>query len=164
MKLFTKSIFGGVAVAILCLAAITATARLGETDVEIAKRYGAVQRRIEAKTNTWKGAFLFKDYKIMVTFQTNRCVTEMLAPLHDRKFGMAEVSALREAIGGGGTWTERYSANQSERRWINPSNGVVAVLTMPSRGEQTLIVAPVSVLLGGGEERGKNETNRAEGF
>lgn len=148
----------------MCLVAITAVARLGETDAEISKRYGALQKRIEDGTNKWKGAYLFKDYKIMVSFETNRSVTEMLAPLNNRKFEPAEVTALRDAIGGAGAWTERYSANLSEKRWINPSNGVVAVLNTPSQGRQTLMVAPMSVLLEVGKDAIKNETNRVEGF
>lgn len=148
----------------MCLVAITAVARLGESDAEISKRYGAVQKRIDGGTNKWKGAYLFKDYKIMVTFETNRSVTEMLAPLNNRKFETAEVTSLRDAIGGTGGWAERYSANLSEKRWINTSNGVVAVLNTPSHGGQTLMVAPISVLLEVGEEAAKNETNRVEGF
>ena len=161
---YIKPTFCGVAIAIMCLVAVTAMARLGETDGEISKRYGALQKRIEDGTNKWKGAYLFKDYKIMVSFETNRSVTEMLAPLKYRKFEPAEVSALRDAIGGAGTWTERYNANQSEKRWINASNGAVAILNAPSQGEQTLIVAPMSVLLRAGEDAFKNATNRVEGF
>jgi hypothetical protein len=105
MNSFIKPISSGVAIAIMCLMAITAVARLGESDVEISKRYGAIQKRIDDSTNKWKGAYFFKDYKIMVSFETNRSVTEMLAPLNNRKFETAEVSALRDAIGGAGTWT-----------------------------------------------------------
>jgi hypothetical protein len=152
-----------VGLGLLSFAAI-AHARLGESNVEIAKRYGPVQSRTENGTNKWTGAYLFKDYLVMVTFETNTCVTEVVGPAEQRKFTRAEAEALRDAIGGAGNWKVMPNAKFTRTQWINSSNKVVAILDEPFGGSPTLVVSRLASMLEAGKESQKKEASKTDGF
>ena len=133
-----------VVILLLLCSAIAATARLGETSAEIAKRYGPIQKRHEgelAGTNTWAGLYKYKDYYVSVTFSNNLSVAEMVVPQESRPVERDEFEKLLKEIGGdAGAW----KADPSEGRdfFTNSVTKAVALYSsLPSKKRSLLVMS-----------------------
>lgn len=82
------------------LVAGSAEARLGESNEEIFKRYGAVTRRDAVNTNEWTGFYEFNGYNVAVTFSNNVSVVETFSPIIKRTVPADEIDRLKKLIGG----------------------------------------------------------------
>jgi hypothetical protein len=140
-------------------------ARLGESNAEIAKRYGAVQSREELGTNAWMASYLFKEYKIGVVYYTNVCVAEFVTPIEGRTFGDDERDALMKNIGGSGTWVKdgtkiEFLANS----WINTTTKARARGETKMFGGDTLTVMSQVYIDRQIAEQKEKEKSKADGF
>lgn len=127
------------AVSCLCLSAI---ARLGESNAEIFKRYGAVLNRIELNTNSWAGLYTFKEYNVKVIYLGNISVVECLSPIAKRKFEGIEAEALMSAITGKGKWIPNADNNFIKKNWTNSeAHAIASIDDALMGGTPSLIVA-----------------------
>lgn len=92
--------------AVLMICALSALARLGETNVDISKRYGPVTKREQKCTNEWSGFYQFNGYNIMVTFSNNISVLEAVSPILKRTMPADEIERLKKLIGGEEGWRD----------------------------------------------------------
>ena len=119
--------------AIILLLAIVccAQARLGESNVDIGKRYGAVQQRVQISTNEWKGTYKFKEYIVWVEFTNDISVCEVIVTNDPRKMDDAEVQSLIKSAGGdAGEWVRGdASLSKMSKVWINTETKVQASAT-----------------------------------
>jgi hypothetical protein len=147
-------------VAILLFTAGSAQARLGETNVDVAKRYEAVQSREQLSTNEWRGVFRFKEYKIIVEFSNNVSVAEFVYP--GRKFTEVESQALIESIGEG-----KWSKLPLLSEWINTDTKAAARVDRVAVGKDVLTVASRAYINKQAEqaaEQKRKEKAKADGF
>jgi hypothetical protein len=150
---------------IILLSAGAASARLGESPVEIMNRYGAVQNRSENGTNRWVGTYLFKEYGVVVYFQTNRCVAEVVQPIERRNLGDDEVKALMKNIGGNESWIKDESDFEFlAGTWFNTQSKAVARLERKIMGKDTLMVMTMEFVKQDAAAQKKKEKSKAEGF
>lgn len=130
-----------VLVVVAATLASIAQARLGETNVQIYHRYGAVRDRSEVATNIWVGTYLFKDYLVLVYFENNVSVAETVGPMKDRDFSGVERHELMDDIGGSTNWVADSAAfHFTSERWTTPDGRVLAFLNKRLSGSQTLTV------------------------
>lgn len=144
------------------LAGLTAQARLGETNVDVAKRYGPVLKRVEISTNEWSGIYSFKEYDVVVVYSNQVSIAEVINPKAKRAIGFDEAKALIESVGGPGKWTTLIGTV-----WVNDDTKARAqidfvndrsVLTVMTRGYFDASVAESKA-----REKAKLES-RVEGF
>jgi hypothetical protein len=151
-------------IVILVASALAAFARLGESNVQIKQRYGAVVSRTESGTNEWEAAYLFKEYKIMVIYYTNTCVAEVVTPIESRKFSDDERDALMKSIGGEGKWLKDSSSGFMNESWLNmDSKARAQVEDKFISGSQLTVVSPIFIDRASAEAK-KKEKEKAEGF
>ena len=103
---------------LLLLSTSHAFARIGESNVQIAQRYGAVQSREELAADKWAGNYLFKTYQVQVVFFTNICVSETITPISADKFDDDERKVLLDSIGGEG-WIKEPMKHMLRITWAN---------------------------------------------
>lgn len=156
-----------IALLLLVTCSTAALARLGETNVEIKARYGAVSKRTDTGTNTWSGAYTFKEYNIFVYFRSNRCECEYVYPIEARKFADAERDALINSIAGNDHWIRDHSASASASvsdLWRNKDTGAVAFVKNEAYKPSMLVVSSHDFALQAGTDQEKEEKSRAAGF
>jgi hypothetical protein len=148
---------------ILLASGLVALARLGESNIEIANRYGPVQKREEDGTNTWNAGYLFKEYIVVVSFKDNKSQCEMLRPISDRAFTESERDALIKNIGGDGDWM--VVANEPLfHSWVNSKTKAVAKETINLMQSSTLSVMTAEFAIKDSEASKQNEKSKANGF
>jgi hypothetical protein len=149
---------------IFLISAATAFARLGESNQQIMLRYGAVQDRTELGTNIWRGTYLFKEYNINCIFFTNTCVSEIVMPLENRKFGDDEREALMKSIGGDGTWIKDSDIEMFSDTWINTTTKARArVDDVILKASHLTVMSPAFIDWALAEQK-KKEQSKAAGF
>jgi hypothetical protein len=126
-----KTLISLTGIIVFCLSAF---ARLGETNQQIYKRYGAVVTRTEISTNEWTGYYEFENYSISVTFSNNISMSELVTPHYPdswvtRSFEDKERQTLFKKIGGNGEWKEvdLKDAESRTRMWTNQQCNATAV-------------------------------------
>jgi len=142
-----------------------ANARLGESNIQIAQRYGAVQSRKDISTNIWMGYYLFKEYNVGVIFYTNICVAELISPIENRSFGSDERDALMKSIGGEGTWIKADDSMEIlVDYWVNTTTKARArVETKFMQSASLIVMSPIYIERENAEQKAK-EKAKAKGF
>jgi uncharacterized DUF497 family protein len=140
-------------------------ARLGESNAEIFRRYGAVQDRTETGTNTWTGTYMFKEYIVIVYFRDNKSEAEALRPISSREFSDEERDAMMKSIGGDGDWILDDSTYEFlSKTWINSKNHSVAYVKDGIMKASTLIVASREYCQRMEAEKKTKDKKKADGF
>lgn len=149
--------------ALIVMATLFCRARLGETNAQIYDRYGAVQRRVDTGTNTWQGAYLFKNYGVLVYFRDNVSEGEMIVPKDNQPFSDDERQSLMTTIGGPGKWVEQKSSeDRPGRMWINQDNKAAAYLKdSPTVG---LMVGTHEFWMRGVSDQQNEQKQKTDGF
>jgi hypothetical protein len=120
---------------LLVLVGVSAEGRLGETNVEVAKRYGAVTRRENLSTNEWRGTYNFRGFVVEVSFSNNVSMAETV--LAKRKLTAEEKEALISTIGGDGKWSKIPLLDQ----WINAETKALARCDRVALGQDAIMVS-----------------------
>lgn len=105
---------------IFLLSALSAFARLGETDKEVEARYGAPA---QIKNDVFGGegrAYYFKEYLVIVCFRDGKSAMEIVKPTNQvDRIDDADCLALASGIGGGGEWKAREMRDSLSKAWGN---------------------------------------------
>ena len=144
---------------------LSSLAKLGESNVQIAARYGAVLSRTEIGTNEWMGLYTFKEYHIGVTYYTNTCVMEMVQPIEARRFSDTERDALMKNIGGAGDWVKDGSTVEiMADAWINTTTKAHARVESKIMGPDSLMIMSPVFIAHENEKKAAEDKKKAEGF
>jgi hypothetical protein len=150
---------------ILLASCACACARLGESNVEIMKRYGAVEQRSATGTNSWRGDYTFKEYNVVVFFRDNISECEVIRPIEERKFADAERDALMNGIAGNDQWaSDKSTFSFMSAVWINKQTKAVAYVKDEILKPSVLVVSSHSHAIRLQEEQKQKEKSKAEGF
>lgn len=152
-------------IAFFLLVGLTTFARLGETDVEIAKRYGPVQKRTTESTNEWNGFYIFKDYHVFVTYSNNVSVCETISPAPKRTMSAEEVSALMKSVGGTGEWQKDKSRfDPTTDYWVHTKTRSRAVLMRTVGEAPALMIMTAAYDAKTTSDYKRKEKSKASGF
>jgi hypothetical protein len=146
---------------ILFISCTAAFARLGESNKEIMARYGAVRKRTETGTNTWRGGYVFKEYKVAVDFRDNKSECESFYFMKDGKMNDDERNALLKLSGGDGDW-EFKEIPHGLPTWVNSKNGAVGFIKNDGNEHSILVVTSMEYAqrsMAKKKAEGKSETN-----
>jgi len=150
---------------IFLLSSTVVFARIGESNIEIKQRYGGVQTRTATGTNTWTGAYVFKEYFVMVYFLDNKSEAETIKPIEARKISDDEREALLKSIAPGGEWKKDDSQfNFMASIWINATAHAVAYQKDSIRDSSTLIVTTMDFYNRMEAEKKAKDKSKADGF
>jgi hypothetical protein len=150
---------------LLLASCIAASARLGESNVEVAARYGAVQKRVNQGTNTWLGYYVFKEYNVLVSFRDNKSEVETIRPITARKFSDDERDALIKNIGGDGDWVEDNSHFEfMAKTWVNTKTKALAYVKDDILEPSTLFIMTRDYVSRENAKEQENDKAKADGF
>lgn len=147
------------AIMILVLAAAAAQARLGETKVEIQKRYGPPSDPLATGTNAGYPVltYQFKDYFVMVTFRTNTSVFETVRPKLIRQMSDEECKNLMEAVSSQTEWLVSGFDSKDVKSWENKAGySAIRVRT----GDQDMLMITTKEFLGYRQQYDPNAQER----
>lgn len=152
-----------IAFLILMASALPAWARLGESNTEIYRRYGAVLKRYpSADTNYWDASYKFKEYVVLVTYSNNVSCCESVRPIEARHISSEECKVLMQSVGGEGQWSTEQKRFDSQV-WKNAALGRWALLSDEGSGAFVTIMTD-SFLTKQIAEGKLKERSKAAGF
>lgn len=155
-----------VTILLLFVSLVVASARLGETNTEIVKRYGPVKERKQGTTtNEWSGMYIFKEYVVQVFYSNNVSVCEAVLPIEKRKMTQDERDALLKAIGGSGKWIKPSDKVELLGKTLyNTETKAMARIEEKLVGPDALFVMTESFYQKLVDEETKKQKSKADGF